>query len=372
MIASAYDEAICCTCRSTAPLPQALFRGPDVSYNFLAVGKLRMPTSQRHFSSPPCLVSNLATWEQTSTELQPLFLDCKICRFIKANPFKQMLIASTNHIHLCFFGSIWMLTSDSSLLPWRGALLSRFCNFALGWLCLQLTLCVLLRLRRTVRTFHGKCAEQMQKLVQNESPFWSAKNLIEPTNPGESNRTIFAYIVCWIFSIRVVCAFAFSDAIIQRTTQHSNPPRPTHNTPHNIPHQHTTTRPRKTPNHTTHQDPRHHTSQRNTPTHHPTHNHPRHHTPQHTHPRTLLFDTLAWHSSFLTLFARHSFLTLLLDTFSGNSCLTLLLGTLAGRFCWALLLGTLAWHSSLTLLLDTFAGHSCLALLLDTLAGHSC
>ena len=69
---------------------------------------------------------------------------------------------------------------------------------------------------------------------------------------------------------------------------------------------------------------------------------------------TLLLDTLA----------RHSCLTLLLDTLdgtilTGHSCLTLFLDTLSWHSCWTLLLETLAWHSFLTL----FARHS----LLDTL-----
>ena len=68
--------------------------------------------------------------------------------------------------------------------------------------------------------------------------------------------------------------------------------------------------------------------------------------------------------------------TLLQDTLSWHSCWTLLQDTLAGHFCWTLLtlfldrtllLDTLSWHFFLTLLLDTLAGHSYLTLFLDTL-----
>ena len=84
---------------------------------------------------------------------------------------------------------------------------------------------------------------------------------------------------------------------------------------------------------------------------------------------TLLQDTLSWHSC-LTL-SWHSCLTLFLDTFAWHTLLTLLLHTLAGHYCLTLLLDSLAWHSFLTLFLDTLAWRSCWTLLVDAFAGHS-
>ena len=105
----------------------------------------------------------------------------------------------------------------------------------------------------------------------------------------------------------------------------------------------------------------------------------------HNFQRTLLWNTLTWHTwadslvghPCLTLLryalVRHSCLRLWFDTLACHSCKTLLLETLVRLF----LLDTLTRHSCKTLLLNTLVGHfvlgtSYLTLFWDTLTWHSC